>query len=100
MAETRELGRALNQSGVHLAHVTQLISVCQDPAGGMAEMAPIRAIGTAAATEACPRAARATEVQGFRRPSGAGEGGRVTIIHPAALHPTMGVEGLEEGGYT
>ena len=99
MAETREVGRALNQSGVHLAHVTQLISVCQDPAGGMAEMAPIRAIGTAA-PEAYPQAARATEVQGFRRPSGAGEGGRVTIIHPAALHPTMGVEGLEEGGYT
>ena len=97
MAETREVGRALKQSGV--ADVQQVVSVCQDPAGGMAEMAPIRAIGTAA-TEACPRAARATEVQGFRRPSGAGEGGRVTIIHPAALHPTMGVEGLEEGGYT
>ena len=65
MAETRELGRALKQSGVHLAHVPQVISVCQDPAGGMAEMAPIRAIGRAAA-EAYPQAARATEVPGFR----------------------------------
>ena len=64
MAETREVGRALNQSGVHLAHVPHLISVCQDPAGGMAEMAPIRAIGTAA--EAYPQAAKATEVPGFR----------------------------------
>ena len=47
------------------AHVPQVISVCQDPAGGMAEMAPIRAIGRAAA-EAYPQAARATEVPGFR----------------------------------
>ena len=99
MAETRELGRALNQSGVHLAHVPQVVSVCQDPAGGMAEMAPIRAIGTAA-PEAYPQAARATEVPGFRRPSGAGEGGGVTIMDNAAVHPTMRAEGLEEGGYT
>ena len=63
MAETREVGRALKQSGV--ADVQQVVSVCQDPAGGMAEMAPIRAIGRAAA-EAYPQAARATEVPGFR----------------------------------